>query len=328
MSMVFEELPGIPVPVGEITSGLARLWDGEAPAAGGSPSEFRASQMNLVLHLGLPVTPADGLEQFGAAVRFTRRYPARIIVLCPRAEGGADLTMRAKFYCECFIGSSRGEMSCIEAVVLTYPQEDRAFLEDQVSTIVETDLPVYYWVHRMSQPQRIASYTWLLRNSRRFLLDTAISTPDALAYPWPRPDGFRDLVGARLLPVRQSIGQYLSAFAPEVIAGGLKAVTLIARPDFTAEGQVLLEWTRERLEACGATGPTAPSYQSRQASPKATLSLEMQFSYADERYFHWCADFSRSGARFDCNLGGGVQSVPVTVHLLPTEAALGEAIFY
>lgn len=328
MSTVFESLPGMELPVRGIAAGLARLWDGAAAPDGGAASEFRASQMNLVLHLGLPVAPADALEQFNAALRFTRRYPARIIVLCPRREGGTDLSMQAKIYSECFIGDSRREMSCIEAVMLTYPQEDRAFLEDQVSIIVESDLPVYYWVHRISQVRRIASYTWLLRNSRRFLLDTAISAPEAREYPWPRPDGYRDLVGARLLPVRQSVGQYLSAFAPEAIGRGLKTVTLIAQPDYEAEGRALLEWTRVRLEACGTGGAEAPAYATRLASPKATLSLEMQFSYADDRFFHWCADFPHASARFDCNLGGTPQSQAATAGLLSTDAALGEAIFY
>ncbi len=327
MTPVFEALPGMDVPVGGITGALARVWDGGA-AEGGAPSEFRASQMNLVLHLGLPVTPEDGLAQFGAALRFTQRYPARIIVLCPRAEGGSDLAMQAKVYCECFIGKSGREMNCIEAVMLTYPQEDRAYLEDQVSTIVEADLPIYYWVHRMSQVRRIAAYAWLLRNSRRFLLDTAVSAPEAREFPWPRADGFRDLAQARLLPVRQSVGQYLSAFPPETIGRGLRTVTLISRPDFEAEGRGLLEWTRTRLEACGATGASAPAYETRAASPKATLSLEMQFTYDDDRFFHWCVEFSRGGARFESNLGGNRQSLPVTASLLSPEAALGEAIFY
>ena len=332
MTTVFESLPGIEVPVGAIGASLARLWEGSPVGDGAgqqrAPSEFRASQMNLILHLGLPTQPADGVEQFNAALRFTQRYPARIIVLCPRPEGGADLAMRAKIYSECFIGQSRSEMSCIEAVALTYPQEDRVFLEDQVSIIVEADLPIYYWVHRMSQVHKINTYEWLLRNSRRFLLDTAVSTPEAATYPWPRPDGFRDLARARLLPVRQSIGQFLSAFAPDRIARGLKSVMLVGQAGFSAEGRVLLDWTRERLAACGAAGPAAPAYATRVAAPGATLSLEMTFTYADRRYFHWCAEFARGGAAFDADLGGGRQTLSTTAGLLPPEAALGEAIFY
>jgi hypothetical protein len=328
MSAVFEALPGIGVPVGDIARSLARLWDGEAADGVGAASEFRASQMNLVLHIGLPTTPSDGLAQFTAALRFTRRYPARILVLCPRAEGGADLAMRAKIYSECFIGRSRREMSCIEAVVLTYPQESRQFLDDQVSIIIEADLPIYYWVHRMSEVHKIATYRWLLRNSSRFLLDTAISTPDARTYAWPRPDGFRDLVHARLLPVRQSIGQFLSAYAPRAIVRGLREVSVAGGIGFDAEARVLLGWVRTRLEACGAQTQGGPVCGTRRVAPGATSSLELAFAYNDGRHFFWRADFAQGGSYFESTIGGGRQTLPMTTGLLSTEAALGEAIFY
>ncbi|MFA5058607.1 MAG: glucose-6-phosphate dehydrogenase assembly protein OpcA [Opitutaceae bacterium] len=325
---VFSVLPGLEVPVGGIAASLARLWDGDPADGAGAPSEFRASQMNLVLHLGLPTTPDDGLAQFAAALRFTQRYPARILVLCPRAEGGADLALRAKIYSECFIGSSRREMSCIEAVMLSYPQERRDFLEDQVSIIVEADLPIYYWVHRMSQVHKIATYQWLLRNSDRFLLDTAVSTPEARTYAWPRPDGFRDLAQARLLPVRQSVGQFLSAYAPAAIARGLQAVTVAHDGDHAAEGRVLLEWARVRLEACGVPAQPGPAYRTRPVAAGTSSSLELNFGYDDGRHFLWRADFAHGGAYFESTLGGGRQMLPMTTGLLATEAALGEAIFY
>ncbi|MDD2762554.1 MAG: glucose-6-phosphate dehydrogenase assembly protein OpcA [Opitutaceae bacterium] len=325
---VFHALPGMEVPVGGIAPSLARLWDGSPADGAVAPSEFRASQMNLVLHLGLPTTPDDGLAQFAAALRFTQRYPARILVLCPRAEGGANLALRAKIYSECFIGSSRREMSCIEAVMLSYPQERRDFLEDQVSIIVEADLPIYYWVHRMSQVSKIATYQWLLRHADRFLLDTAVSTPEARTYAWPRPDGFRDLVQARLLPVRQSVGQFLSAYAPDTIARGLQAVTVAHDGGHAAEGRVLLDWARVRLEACGMPVRGAPSYQIKPVGPGATSSIEVNFAYDDGRYFLWRADFAHGNAYFESTLGGSRQMLPMTTGLLATEAALGEAIFY
>ena len=328
MTSVFDALPGLEVPVSGIAPGLARLWEGEPGEGSRAPSEFRASQMNLVLHIGLPTTADDGVAQFNAAVRFTQRYPARILVLCPRAEGGSDLAMRAKIYSECFIGKSRHEMSCIEAVVLSYAQESREFLEDQVSIIVEADLPIYYWVHRMSQVHKIATYQWLLRNSSRFLLDTAVSTPEARTFAWPRPDGFRDLVNARLLPVRQSIGQFLSAFAPATIAGGLQKVTVMGAIEFAAEARVLLEWAMARLEACGAPAQGGPVGAVRPLAAGSTSSLELNFGYADSRRFLWRADFAQGGAYFESTLGGSRQILPMTTGLLSTEAALGEAIFY
>ena len=328
MTDVFDALPGLAVPVGEIARSLARLWDGEAADGAGAPSEFRASQMNLVLHVGLPTTALDGLAQFGAAVRFTQRYPARILVLCPRAEGGTDLTMRAKIYSECFIGRSQREMSCIEAVILTYPQENRQFLEDQVSIIIEADLPIYYWVHRMSQVHKIATYQWLLRNANRFLLDSAISTPEARVFPWPRPDGFRDLVHARLLPVRQAIGQFLSAYEPRTIVRGLRTVTVAGGAEFEAEARVLLEWVRDRLEACGAPGSGGLVCATSEMAPGASSSLELAFTYDDGRGLFWRADFAQGSASFESTIGGGRQTLQMTTGLLNTEAALGEAIFF
>lgn len=322
---VFEALPGVGVPVGGIAQSLARLWEGEAGESGRAPSDFRASQMNLVLHLGLPTTPEDGLAQFQAAVRFTRRHPARIVVLCPRAEGGRDLAMRAKIHSECFIGDSRGEMSCIEAVMLSYPQESRAFLEDQVSVIVEADLPVNYWIHRMSQVRSIAGYRWLLGHARRCVLDTAVCVPEAAGFPWPRPDGFRNLAYSRLLPVRQSLGQYLSGIAPGEIVRGLASVTVRHGPGFGAEAGVLLAWTCDRLKACGMAA--GPAFSLAPAAAGEPASLGFDLAYADGRRFSWRANFARGCARFESTLSGPGQVLPVAAGLLPPEAALSDAIF-
>lgn len=328
MSPVFEALPGLVVPVADIAQRLAQLWEGAPEDGLGAPAEYRASQMNLVLHLGLPTAPDDGLAQFNAAIRFTQRYPARILVLCPRAEGGADLTMEAKIYSECFIGKTRREMSCIEAVLLTYPQEQREFLEDQVSVIVEEDLPIYYWVHRMSQVHKIGSYEWLLRNSKRFLLDTAVSTPDVRTFAWPRPDGFRDLAHARLLPVRQAIGQFLSATPPRMIARDLRAVTVAAAVGFGAEADAMLKWARERLAGCGVPAAGGPAYEVKKVAPGATSSLELGLDYSDGRRFQWRGDFAQGSSYFESTIGGSRKTLPMSTRLLSTEASLGEAIFY
>ena len=328
MTEVFDSLPGLVVPVGGIARSLARLWEGEPGDGAGAPSEFRAAQMNLVLHLGLPTTPGDGLEQFAAALRFTQRYPARIVVLCPRAEGGADLAMHAKIYSECFIGRSRREMSCIEAIVLSYPQEHCAFLEDQVSILVEEDLPVYYWVHRMSQVHKIAGYKWLLRNSKCFLLDTAVSPPEARTFAWPRPDGFRDLAEARLLPVRQAIGQFLSACEPRTIVRDLRAVAVAGAPGFAAEARVLLDWTRMRLEACGAPAGSGPAYEVSRTASGDDVVIGTGVCLRRRPSLSLARGFRAGNSYFESTIGGGRQTLPMTTGLLSTEEALGEAIFY
>ena len=61
MAELIDALPGIALPVGEVTARLASMWDG-GPASSGS--EFRASQMNVVLHFGLDVTAEEARERF------------------------------------------------------------------------------------------------------------------------------------------------------------------------------------------------------------------------------------------------------------------------
>ena len=58
------------------------------------------------------------------------------------------------------------------------------------------------------------------------MFDSSIAPSDSWTYPWPQPEAVRDLVYARLLPVRQSIGQFLSAFAPESLVRGLVGATV------------------------------------------------------------------------------------------------------
>ena len=199
-----------------------------------------------------------------------------------------------------------------------------------MSVIIESDLPIYYWVHRMSQVHRIATYEWLLRNSRRFLLDTAVSTPEVATFRWPRPDGFRDLAHARLLPVRQSMGQFLSAFPAPAIVHGLTAVDAAYGKGYAAEAAVLLEWARVRIAACRGTGAAdgTTEFRTRAVPEGGTSSLELTFTYDDGRHFFWRGDFSRGSAYFESTIAGGRQTLPMTTGLLSTEAALGEAIFY
>ncbi len=53
MKDLIDELPGLDLPVGEVTDRLELMWESDAS---GSPSAFRASQMNVVLHFGWDVT--------------------------------------------------------------------------------------------------------------------------------------------------------------------------------------------------------------------------------------------------------------------------------
>src|ERR1044071_9633481 len=208
MPEVFDALPGIDVPVGEISKRFAEMWT--QSAADGRPApeadDAKATQVNFVLHLGLNTTPDDAARQFEIVVRFSQRYPSRIVVLCPLFADVAAPKMRAKIFAECFLGKSKSDKRCVEFVMLSYSRSARRFLENQVSICLSTDLPLYYWAHRFSASGRLADYRYLLSRAKRVLIDSAIAPPDALTYPWPNPGATRDLVYCRLLPARQSMG--------------------------------------------------------------------------------------------------------------------------
>ncbi len=327
MSRIFEALPGIEVPVGAISKGLEQMWEGAASAGRPSPAgeQSMATQINLVLHLGFRTDAGDAVEQFGTAVKFSRRYPSRVVVLCPLLDDAGVTTMRAKVYGECSIGKSADDTRCCEFVMLSYPRSARAHLENQVSICLSTDLPLYYWAHRFSESAKLADYRYLLNTARRILIDSATAPADALTYAWPQPEKVRDLAYARLLPVRQSVGQFLGRYPVEALAKGLRSVRLAYGAEVVAEARVLLSWVKDRIGACGATGETVEIVQPADMAPRV---FTLGFSYDDRRSFAWKADLATAHATFDADFGSGRTVMPASVALLSQENALSDAMFF
>lgn len=327
MPVIFDVLPGLEVPVGAIAKSLGEMWSTPAPAGGGpvTNDDAKATQVNFVLHLGFGTTPEDALVQFRTAVRFSQRCPSRIVVLCPMVRETGAKEMRAKIYGECHLGRSKGDKRCVEFVMLNYPLGARLHLEDQVSVCLSTDLPLYYWVHRFTDSSRLADYRYLLSRAKRVLIDSAIAPPDTMTYPWPKPAALRDLVFARLLPIRQTIGQFLSSYPPAALVDGLQEVTLTSGRDLGGEGCVLGSWLAERLNACGAAAPATTIHHRLGLAQVFTL----EFRYADpRRYFRWSGSLADGHARFAGDFGGGGTTLPASISLLTPEAALNEAMFF
>jgi glucose-6-phosphate dehydrogenase assembly protein OpcA len=327
MPSVFEALPGIEVPVGEIKPSLTRMWESpDAPSRQAQAESARAMQMNYVLHFGFATEADDAVKQFETIKAFSQRYPCRVVVLCPLTAEATASEMRAKVYGECFLGKSKDDTRCVEFVVLSYPMSSRRFLENQVSICLSTDLPTYYWAHRFSDSARLADYNFLLSHAKRVVFDTAIVSADAVSYPWPRPDAIRDLVHARLLPVRQSLGQFLSGFEPAKLVDGLQAVKLYHRERYAPEARVLLEWFQRRLTACGLSEDCASAV--RPSAAKGIDDFAVEFLYNDDRYFKWRADLTANHAEFGADLGQGGVDLTTAMHLLEPAAALSEATFF
>jgi hypothetical protein len=330
MPAIFDALPGIEVPVGSIARSLARIWTDTAADGRPAPDadDAKATQVNFVLHLGLNTKPDDAARQFEIVVKFSQRYPSRIVVLCPLLTDVPEPQMRAKIFAECFLGKSKSDKRCVEFVMLSYSRSARRYLENQVSTCLSTDLPLYYWAHRFSASGRLADYRYLLSRAKRVLIDSAIAPPDALTYPWPNPSATRDLVYCRLLPVRQSIGQFLAAYSPAMLVEGLGSVTVTHGETLAAEARVALAWLQRRLGACGAL-TDAVKWSATPLPADAGRTLGVTFTYGDAvRYFRWSGDLKTGHALFEASFGSGRTRLSAPVSLLAPENTLSEAMFF
>jgi hypothetical protein len=301
-------------------------------AAGGRPApeadDAKATQVNVVLHLGFHTTPEDAVRQFEIVLKFSQRYPSRIVVLCPLLADVPEARMQAKIFVECFLGRSKADKRCVEVVVLSYSRAARPYLENQVSISLSADLPLYYWAHRFSESGRLADYRYLLCRANRVLLDSATAPPDAMTYPWPNRDAIRDLVYSRLLPVRQSTGQFLAAYDPARLVDGLNKVTVLHAAALAAEGRVTLGWLRRRLEACGpATKDVEWKAEAFPAEEKGSLGITFAYEGA-KRFFRWSGDLATGHARFEADFGTGRTRLSAAVSLLTPEMALSEAMFF
>lgn len=326
MSTIFDALPGIEIPVGSVAKGFEQMWSNAAAAGGPAPDDATATQVNFVLHLGFLTTPEDAFTQFQTVVQFARRYPSRVVVLCPLKADRGEREMHAKIYGECFLGRSHRDKRCVEFVVLSYPRAAREFLESQVSVCLSADLPMYYWAHRFSENLKLADYHYLLTRARRVLIDSAIAPAGALAFPWPHPNAVRDLVYSRLLPVRQTVGQFLAGYPPAKLADGLQAVTVEHTVELGAEGRVVLAWLRRRLAGCGVPDDGA---QFRTERHEGDRKLAIHFKYAGATSaFAWRGDLATGQAQFTAEFGGGRAEMASAVSLLPPEASLSEAMFF
>lgn len=330
MATLFDALPGTEVPVAAISRRLAALWT--EPGAGGQPplgaDDAKATQVNLVLHLGLNCTPEDAQAQFEVVVRFCRRTPGRVVVLCPQQIDQPEPEIRAKIYGECFLGKSRSDKRCVEFVMLSYSRSARPFLENQVSICLSTDLPLYYWAHRFVSAHGLADYQYLLTRAKRFMIDSAIATPEVLAFPWPNPSAVRDLAYSRLLPVRQTVGQFLAAYPAAALTEGLTQVTVNHSAQWPAEARALSGWLQRRLAACGLPAGRV-NFPVLPFAPDHPGGLGISFHFDDAaRFFQWSADFRARTAVFEGDFGGGRTHLATSVSLLEPEVALSEAMFF
>jgi len=332
MATLLDVLPGVQVPVAEVTDQLSQMWDGMAGARPGAPSEFRASQMNLVLHFGLATPPAEAKATFETAIEFAQRYPCRIIVLAPVDGTQKSVgSLSAKLYSQCFIGPSHREMCCCEALMLGYStREPGHYLENQISIWLESDLPVYHWFHRVPSAKIKERYLPLVRSVRRVVFDSSVSGRALAQLPWAEVRS-RDLAWARTLPVRQSLGQFLSGHDPLRLVEKLSTVTVRHLESCEGEAAALLDWTRGCLEECLRRSGSPARKLDLHLEPLEMGSrhtLEIEWMYGNRSFFRWTYRERSQTAEVAADFGAGRVSYPLHVKFLEPSQALAEALFF
>jgi len=248
MSLIFDQIPGIEVPLKSLGATLRKLWENDGSGDHPAPSEFLASQMNFILHLGRDTAPSEALARFNETVAFSRRYPCRMVVLCPWISEEDKIAARAKLYSECYIGAHQRDMRCFEAVVLGYSEEQIPSLKDQVTIWTHNDLPTYYRFHRIPKKILVRNYQPLIDISRRVIFDAASEEKSTGSLLGLANNG--NLAYSRTLPFRQTVGKWLSNIPPHDLAKNLQKLKLEFAPAFRAEAEALAEWAVERLNDC------------------------------------------------------------------------------
>ncbi|MGF1452498.1 MAG: glucose-6-phosphate dehydrogenase assembly protein OpcA [Opitutales bacterium] len=327
-TLLIDALPGLRMPVTQVTRELSSMWMAPEPRRGRPPEDFRASQLNLILHFGLHTSAEEAQDRFQTAVAFAKVYPCRIIVLCPMGRERSDRLLDAKLYAECFLGEGLREMCCCEALILGYPTREAGFLTNQVSTWLEGDLPVYLWTHRVPADRLRENHWDFLQMCRRIVYDGAIEAGALGKQHFPEPERVVDLAAARLLPVRQALGQFLSGFAPATLIEGMERVEVAGSSSCHAEAIALAEWTSSRLRACAEAvrSPFTAPVECNTEARDACLAINWHFT-GGRKFLTWELRDASEG-RIRARFGEAETAVPLPTRFLNPVRALSEALFF
>lgn len=328
-STIFDLLPGQLFQISELGSTLSKMWSVQMGQDGHPPSEFRASQMNVVLHLGLLTPPEEVNERFDTVIELAQKYPCRIIVLCPMGRERSEALLEGKLFSQCYIGDDLREMCCIEAVIVGYPTREAGFLSNTISVFLENDLPTYHWFNRVPAERIKLNHMDFVKHTTRVTYDSSVEAEDFKDIPWPRPEAAIDLAHARILPVRQGIGQFLSGYEPADLVSGLTGISVRHSEKRRGEGANLLAWAEGCLKSCarqsGLDDKVTGTAETTEGAPNC---LELEFTYEGEKHFLWTHKAESNEAAVTAEFGKGRISAPMQVSFLEGEKALSEALFF
>lgn len=317
--------------VDEVTRTLRHMWDADLAGAD-HRMDFRASQMNVILHFGLDASAEEALEQFNTAIAFAQKYPCRVVVLCPSPESAGEVKFEGKLFSQCYIGKHLRDLCCCEALILGYSPEQSNFLENQVSIWLESDLPIYHWLHRVPADRITRHYLGFMKRCRRVLYDGAVEGDAYDDIAWPDPERAVDLSRARTLPLRQHLGQFISRFAPDELVDGLESLDFRYSRSMRRVALHLMRWHKGALANCFRKPADLDSIVfSFDPLPEddRDCCLRIDWRYGDSaKYLKLEYSRSRKSGIIRTRLPSGQFEHPIHVEPLSAEAVLGEALFF
>jgi hypothetical protein len=330
MAGLMDVLPGVAMPVEAVAETLAHMWD-TVDADGGPGIGFRASQMNLLLHLGMRTSEDEAKELFATLLVFAQRYPCRILVLCPfeDGDGASRPAFVGKVFSQCYMGTQLRDVRCCEALILSFAPDQSAFLESQMSLWLEPDLPVINWFHRVPARRISQHYRNFINRSRRVLFDRAVEGDAYDEVDLGDPAKVRDLAAVRTLPLRQHFGQFLAGFDPKELVDGLTEVSLKYSPSLKYEAMHYLGWQQAAISKCMAGSDRTQPRHKTEVVDRDEPMLEIGWRYADDgSQLHLEYHAQRSAGRIHGCLAGVDAAHAMHIECMEPAAVLGEALFF
>jgi hypothetical protein len=331
MSRLIDTLPGVSMSVEAVTDTLRHMWDVDATVED-NPLGYRSSQLNLILHFGLATTPEEAKGHFDTAIQFAQRYPCRVIVLCPSQDEKDQEGFNGKLYSQCFIGKHMRDLCCCEALILGYSPDHADYLKSQVSTWIESDLPVYHWLHRVPADRITRHHLSFLSRCKGVLFDGEVEGDEYDQIDWPSRPRVTDLAKARTLPLRQSLGQFLSGHPKNELVEGLKTLRFQYTIGMRRQAFNLMRWHKEAIARCFKRPADVDSVvftfeQLVQENSDSCLRIDWEYANPDS-YIKWSYNRSRKTGLILSSLPSGAFEHPFHIEALSPEAALSEAMFF
>jgi hypothetical protein len=134
-----------------------------------------------------------------------------------------------------------------------------------------------------------------------------------------------DLARARLLPIRQAIGQYLSGIPFELLRKDLCEITVHYAPSSQGEAFHLMQWLEHCLKCEEEKSIVA---KLSELEPNSNQRLSFEITYSHEKFIRWIQFEGSSISHLTQNIDGEEKDLPIQIKPMLPEQELSEAFYF